>query len=106
MGRAESSCALGSNLTTAQPAWFRAPATGDLHFASRIPGVVDQGRTIDTLTADLDGEPRPQGAGFDIGADEFTEQPATPLWLNRYSCGVPMGHAEDFNIQHSTSNIQ
>jgi hypothetical protein len=66
---------LGNNLTTAQTTWFRLPADGDLHLASRVSAVVDQGRAVAGLVADIDGESRPQAAGFDIGADEFTEAP-------------------------------
>jgi len=68
---------LGNNLSTAQSSWFVSPATGDLRLASRIAVAVDHGRTIAGLLADFDGELRPQGAGIDIGADEYTEaQPA------------------------------
>ncbi|MCX6877655.1 MAG: hypothetical protein NTW21_28170 [Verrucomicrobia bacterium] len=31
---------------------------------------------------------------------------ATAVWPNRESCGYTILHAEEFNIQHSTSNIQ
>ena len=73
--RDAASATLGSNVDAAQPSWFVAPATGDLHLASRLSAVVDQGRAIAGLTIDIDGQPRPQGAGIDIGADEFAEAP-------------------------------
>jgi hypothetical protein len=48
---------------------FVAPSAGDYHLA---PGSA----AIDTGVAsgagrDIDGEPRPMGAGYDLGADEF-----------------------------------
>ena len=61
-----------SNITTAQSSWFISVPTGDLHLAFAVPTVVDAGIAITGLTHDFDGDPRPQGAGFDIGADEYT----------------------------------
>jgi hypothetical protein len=51
---------------------FVDPATGNYHIgptsAARDSGV-DAG-----VTDDLDGETRPQGSGYDIGADEYRRQ--------------------------------
>jgi fibronectin-binding autotransporter adhesin len=52
---------------------FVDPADHDYHIQSGSPAIdsgVDAG-----LTTDLDGDPRPQGEGFDIGADELPESP-------------------------------
>ena len=60
------------NLTGADPSWFVDAAGGDLHLISEnIPGVVDAGRVLAEVTDDFDGQDRPQGAGYDIGADEY-----------------------------------
>ncbi|MBK8479419.1 MAG: right-handed parallel beta-helix repeat-containing protein [Opitutaceae bacterium] len=84
---------LGNNVTNAQSAWFVAPASGNLRLASRVAAVVDQGRTIAGLIADFDGELRPQGAGMDIGADEFTENlPATYATWRTANFGADAGN--------------
>lgn len=62
---------LGSNITNALAAWFKNAATGDLHLVSAISQVVDKGVVIAGLNVDYDGDLRPQGAGIDIGADEY-----------------------------------
>jgi hypothetical protein len=48
---------------------FVNPAAGDYHLgegSAALDAGVDAG-----VTADMDGDPRPQGTGYDIGADEF-----------------------------------
>jgi PKD repeat protein len=59
--------------------WFVDARSGDLHLASPIVTVVDQGVAIAGLSDDFDGQPRPQGAGIDIGADEYTEGSTVPV---------------------------
>lgn len=62
---------LVSNLRSAEPAWFRDALRGDLHLVRAVPGVVDAGTPLDGVAEDYDGDPRPVGAGVDIGADEW-----------------------------------
>ncbi len=71
VARDEASATLSSNLDNAQISWFVDPSSGDLHLASAVAAVVDQGQTLDAVSDDFDGDPRPLGAGFDIGADEY-----------------------------------
>jgi hypothetical protein len=52
--------------------WFAEMSAGNLHLSSNgITEVIDQGTDITELTDDFDSESRPQGAGIDIGADEY-----------------------------------
>lgn len=46
-------------------------AAGDLHLAATARTVIDAGTPVTTVTDDWDGEGRPRGAAYDIGADEF-----------------------------------
>ena len=59
------------NITSAQAAWFSDVTTGDLHLVSAISGVVDNGRTLSAVSDDIDGQSRPQGSSYDLGADEY-----------------------------------
>jgi hypothetical protein len=64
---------LRNNVINAQKSWFKAPTTGDLHLASKVRAVVDQGKTLSDVIDDIDKETRPRGSGYDIGADEYTK---------------------------------
>jgi hypothetical protein len=59
------------NLTNALASWFVGPSTGDLHLASATGAPIDAGQSVLGLSEDIDSQPRPQGAGIDVGADEY-----------------------------------
>lgn len=59
-----------TNITNARGSWFTSPQNGDLHLATTEPTVVDRGQSLSKVAQDIDCEPRPQGTGYDIGADE------------------------------------
>lgn len=72
------SAMVSNNVTDALLTWFVNPPSGDLHLASLIPAVVNQGIFIEGLVDDIDGEIRPEGGGYDIGADEYTVSGSCP----------------------------
>ena len=61
-----------TNYITALSTWFTDPAACNLHLASSVASVVNAGTTISGLTIDIDGDLRPIGAAYDLGADEYT----------------------------------
>jgi len=64
---------LGTNITNAQPGWFVNTSAGDLHLASNNSLLVDMGTSLPAFVADdIDKTSRPQAAGFDVGAHEYT----------------------------------
>ena len=65
-----------NNVTNAQASWFADAAAGDLHLAASISSVVDHGQSLTDVADDFDGDTRPIGLAYDIGADEYS--PATP----------------------------
>jgi len=59
-----------TNIEGADPRLFVNALAGDLHLAATAAAAIDRGSAITDVTDDWDGDPRPIGAGFDIGADE------------------------------------
>ena len=69
---------LSTNVVNALSAWFVDVSMGDLHLAGPVPSLVNQGIFIEGLTNDIDGDGRPRGGGYDIGADEYEEPDPCP----------------------------
>lgn len=79
MRRDNATAVVSGNYTQATAALFVAPASGDLHLKASATAAIDRA-TAAGVSLDWDEQPRPIGAAFDIGADEFsaTTPPATP----------------------------
>jgi hypothetical protein len=54
---------------------FVSLSTGDLHLTASSSVAIDLGTTLAGVTDDIDGNTRPQGAAYDIGADEYGATP-------------------------------
>lgn len=61
------------NVGVAEAGWFRDVALGDLRLAAPVAAVVDRGGSDvgDPVAEDGWGSPRPVGAGWDVGAEEW-----------------------------------
>ena len=70
--RDNATASLSGNLINAASGMFVNPAAGDLHLRASATNAVDRAATLTTVTNDFDGDRRPKGATYDVGADEFT----------------------------------
>ncbi len=72
-----------NNITgmTADASWFVDAANGDLHLTALAAGAIDAGQALGDVAADIDGDARPCGSAWDIGADEQVPEPATLAML-------------------------
>lgn len=69
-----------NNLERIEASWFRDFAAGDLRLTAAATPALHAGQALDDFRDDVDGRPRPQGAGWDVGASEFGAEtpPVTP----------------------------
>jgi hypothetical protein len=68
-----------NNLTGATSSLFVNAAAGDLHLAASASTAIDRGLAVVDVAKDIDGQNRPAGPAFDIGADErAAASPGTP----------------------------
>ena len=72
---------VGTNPVYGDPA-FLAPDGGNYHI--RADSAARNAGVDAAVTTDIDGDPRPVGAGYDIGADEYITRVYLPLVLKSY----------------------
>jgi hypothetical protein len=81
--------ALAGNYTQATAGFFVSAATGDLHLSTGAMNAIDRGVSVSSVTVDWDGQRRPAGTTWDIGADEV----------------VPLGTPRVFLPQNGQQNV-
>jgi hypothetical protein len=82
--RESATASLSGNLLTATSTLFVDPANADLHLKSSATSAIDKAPALSAVTDDIDGEMRPYGGAYDIGADEMyttTLSPPTNLQI-------------------------
>jgi hypothetical protein len=67
-----------TNIENASTSLFVNLAAGDLHLAAGATTAIDRGTTVSSVIDDWDGRPRPQGAAYDIGANEVAGSSVGP----------------------------
>ncbi len=76
--RQSASAIQSGNLLNATAALFVSPLSGNLHLRSTATIAIDTAPGLPAITTDFDGNSRPQGAAFDVGADELLGLPPSP----------------------------
>ncbi len=69
---------MSGNYLSATSGMFVNAASANLHLQSTATDAIDQAPLLAAVTNDFDGETRPQGSDYDIGADEFTSSTPPP----------------------------
>jgi len=64
--------ARANNLEGIQPSWFRDFADGDLRLTAAATPALHAGQPLDAFGDDVDGQPRPRGRPWDVGAFQFS----------------------------------
>ena len=62
---------VSDNFTQATPSLFVNASAANLHLVSTASAAIDRGVSLSGAGTDIDGDPRPNGAAPDLGADEF-----------------------------------
>ncbi|WP_135550227.1 fibronectin type III domain-containing protein [Paenibacillus cymbidii] len=72
------------NIANAGSSWLVNPAAGDFHLnPSTAQGAIDTGYALPVdVPTDMDGQSRPIGSAYDIGADEYGSVPEAPTGLS------------------------
>ncbi len=87
---------MGPHSFNADPLFVN-PAGSDYHLQAQSLAI-DAGTTLAQVTTDLDGNPRPQGVAYDIGAYEFvgTAAPAISVSVTPPSMSLQGGQSQPF----------
>ena len=95
---------MGAHSFTADP-MFVNPSGGDYHLQATSLAI-DAGTTLAQVTTDLDGNSRPQGTAYDIGAYEFvgTATPPISVSVTPPSIGLQAGQAQPFTANVAGTN--
>lgn len=92
--------ARSNNLESVQSWWFRNLANGDLHLKPGVTSVLDKGCTVAAFADDADGDARPDGAAWDIGADEYA-----PWSTDSNGDGVPDGWYLQYGLNPTSLTV-
>jgi hypothetical protein len=76
-GGGSGSFSIGTNLTADPMLMNTSTAPYDIHLRAGSPAI-DAGAAISAVTTDFDGNKRPQGAAYDIGATEYGSSVSAP----------------------------
>ncbi len=88
-----------NNQESIQSGWFVHLTNGNLHIKPGVTSVIDRGCLVADFSDDLDGDLRPVGAAWDIGADEYN-----PWNADSNEDGVPDGWYQQYGL-NATSHV-
>jgi hypothetical protein len=97
------------NVEGASADMFVDAAAGDLHLSAAAIGAIDRGVATEAVVDDLDGQIRPIGAAYDVGADErdtrgrITAQATTPVAISGRVYGANGGPVSGATVTLSGS---
>ncbi|MCI0415837.1 hypothetical protein L0222_23935 [bacterium] len=86
--RDSATATLSGNLLSATSSMFVNAAAANLHLVSTATVAIDQAPALPAVANDFDGEVRPQGSGYDIGADEFSSTPPPCMFCDDFEDSV------------------
>ena len=80
-----------NNLERVEADWFAGLAVGDLRLTAAARPAIDRGMALADFTDDLDGQTRPRGEAWDIGASEWGGSNAATEAAPPVGKGLPAG---------------
>jgi len=92
----------GTGIIDADPL-FVDPANGNYHLQAGSP-CINVGTSTGALTSDIDGEVRPMGGGYDIGADEVTGSPPLAVRITSPLDGAVV-HGSPVTVRGEVNNV-